>query len=317
MDARWIALLVVTTALAGCFSEPIGSPEPPAPRPEPSDDDPAPPTPPTSPPDEEPEQPREQPGAQGARAWVWPDKDAASIRPGVQMFADGSQCTSNFVFLDPWNTTVYLGFAAHCVADGESTATDGCDPANEPFDAGTPVEITGASKPGTLVYSSWTAMQDAGETDPDTCAYNDFAVVRLHPDDFGLAHPAMLGFGGPTGLADPTSVDMGDKVLTYGATGLRPRVDVTDAREGYVIGQTQSGWSTTAYIASPGLPGDSGSGVLTGDGLALGILVTVGLAPYTGSNGVTSLLDAMLYAADHGLPLRLGTAPQSSGGLLP
>ena len=40
---------------------------------------------------------------------------------------------------------------------------------------------TGASKPGTLAYNSWLAMQAAGETDPDACAYNDFALIQDRP----------------------------------------------------------------------------------------------------------------------------------------
>ena len=32
-----------------------------------------------------------------------------------------------------------------------------------------------------MVYNSWITMQALGETDPDTCAFNDFALVRLDP----------------------------------------------------------------------------------------------------------------------------------------
>lgn len=31
---------------------------------------------------------------------------------------------------------------------------------------GTPVEVTGASRPGTLVYNLWLSMQAKGKTDP-------------------------------------------------------------------------------------------------------------------------------------------------------
>jgi len=70
---------------------------------------------------------------------------------------------------------VYIGQAAHCSGTGGQTDTDGCQTQSLPN--GTPVEVTGASKPGTLVYDSWTAMQAAGEADADTCA----CTLQLSP----------------------------------------------------------------------------------------------------------------------------------------
>ena len=45
-------------------------------------------------------------------------------------------------------------------------------------------------------------MQAKGETDPDTCAYNDLALVKLDPADYGKVNPSIPFWGGPTGLAD-------------------------------------------------------------------------------------------------------------------
>jgi hypothetical protein len=230
---------------------------------------------------------------------------------------DGSQCTSNFIFLDPANTTVFIGFAAHCAAAGDdATNTDGCDPANAALPLGTAVEVAGASQPATLAYTSWGTMQKVGESG-GACAANDFAFAVLHADDAPKAHPAMLTFGGPVALADSRSVGAGDKVLTFGNTGLRPGPAALDAREGYVIGQADNGWTTTIYTVTPGLPGDSGSGVLTGSGEALGILVTVGITPFTLSNGVTSLDRALAYASAHDVDIRLATWELLDGGILP
>ena len=83
--------------------------------------------------------------------------DGADIHPGVMTFTEGAQCTSNFVFRDGGGT--YLGQAAHCSGTGAATDTNGCDAGSLPL--GTPVEIDGATRPGTLVYSSWIAMQAA------------------------------------------------------------------------------------------------------------------------------------------------------------
>ena len=89
---------------------------------------------------------------------TWAPAASATIHPGVQVFTDGAQCTANFVFSDAAN--VYLGQAAHCSGTGSATDTDGCSSASLPV--GTPVDITGASKPGTLVYNSWLTMQSVG-----------------------------------------------------------------------------------------------------------------------------------------------------------
>ena len=91
-------------------------------------------------------------------AMAWAPAGQATVHPGVQVFTEGAQCTSNFVFQDSGN--VYLGQAAHCSGTGGQTETNGCTSASLPL--GTPVEVTGASKPGTLVYNSWLTMQARG-----------------------------------------------------------------------------------------------------------------------------------------------------------
>lgn len=254
------------------------------------------------------------PDEQVQRTWV--DPDAAAIRPGVQMTAKGQQCTSNFAFTSPHNDTVYLGFAAHCVADGGQMETNGCD-GPVPFDLGTSVEVEGARHDAELVYSSWHTMQAKGERGADACRYNDFAFVALHPDDANATSPAMRGFGGPTEMAPNGTGAAGGKVLTYGNTGLRMGIEPTNPREGYIVQHAGGGWSTTVYTVTAGLPGDSGSAVLHGDGRAMGVLVTVALTPYAASNGVTSLDRALAYANDHGWGLEVATWDLLDDGDLP
>jgi hypothetical protein len=36
-----------------------------------------------------------------------------------------------------------------------------------------------------LVYNSWLAMRAEGETDPDACAFNDFALIRIDAGEQG------------------------------------------------------------------------------------------------------------------------------------
>src|SRR3954449_11327302 len=91
---------------------------------------------------------------------TWAPAASATIHPGVQTYTDGGQCTANFVFYDASN--VYIGQAAHCSGTDGNTATNGCTAHSLPV--GTPVEVGGASRPGTMVYNSWITMQQAGET---------------------------------------------------------------------------------------------------------------------------------------------------------
>src|SRR5688572_26441598 len=122
--------------------------------------------------------------------------DGAEIHPGVMTFTEGAQCTSNFVFRDGAGT--YLGQAAHCSGTGAATDTDGCDADTLPL--GTPVEVDGASRPGTLAYSSWVTMQANGETNENACAYNDFALVKLDPTDVAKVDPTVPRLGRPTSV---------------------------------------------------------------------------------------------------------------------
>src|SRR5215213_413008 len=108
--------------------------------------------------------------ASSASAQTWAPAASATVHPGVMTYTDGAQCTANFIYTDAAGA-VYIGQAAHCSGTGAQTDTDGCTTDSLPI--GTPVEVTGASKPGTLVYSSWITMQQTGEADANSCAYND------------------------------------------------------------------------------------------------------------------------------------------------
>jgi hypothetical protein len=234
--------------------------------------------------------------------------DRATVTPGVQTVTGGSQCTANFVFTDGTGA-VYLGQSAHCASTSGSTDTDGCMAGSLPL--GTPVRVTGAAKPGTLVYSSWLAMQRAREQDPNACSYNDFALIRLDPSDVGRTNPSVPVFGGPVGL-DTDGTSAAEPVLTYGSSSLRFGLQDTSPKRGVSLGDTAGGWSHTVYTATPGIPGDSGSGVLDGAGRAIGTLSTLAALPYPGSNGVSDLAHEIAYARSHGVPglaLVPGTEP--------
>jgi hypothetical protein len=245
---------------------------------------------------------------------AWAPAATASVHPGVQTFTEGAQCTANFVFTN--GSDVLIGQAAHCAGTGGATETDGCLAGSLPL--GTPVEVDGASRPGTLVYSSWLTMQANGESDANTCAYNDFALVKLDPADVASVNPSVPNWGGPTSLGASSSVL--DKVYSYGNSGLRFGLTPTSPKEGYSLGQGGGGWTHTVYTVTPGIPGDSGSGFLSASGAALGTLSTVAVLPIPASNGVGDLAREVSYAQSRGgfggLQLALGTEP-FVGGLLP
>jgi hypothetical protein len=241
-------------------------------------------------------------------AGAWAPAGSATIKPGNMTFTGGAQCTSNFIFQG--GADVYIGQAAHCSGTGAATETNGCDSASLPI--GTPVEVTGASQPGTLVYNSWITMQGVGETNPDACAYNDFALVRLNAADVANVNPSVPGFGGPTGLGSSAAM-LGDTVFTYGNSSLRGGVTKLSPKQGIVVQSQGNGWSRDVYTLTPGIPGDSGSGFMDGSGNAIGVLSTVQLAPLAGSNGVGDLRHELDYMHAHssfgGVNLVNGTEP--------
>ena len=241
-------------------------------------------------------------------AGAWAPAGSAPIHPGVQTVTQGAQCTANFIYQDGSN--VYIGQAAHCSGTGGATETDGCDSGSLPV--GTAVEIDGASRPGTMVYNSWITMQALGESNADTCAYNDLALVRLDPADVANTNPSVPGFGGPTGLGSSSAM-LGDDVFTYGNSSLRVGVTKLSPKQGIVVQSQGNGWSRDVYTATPGIPGDSGSGFMDGSGNAIGVLSTVQIAPLAGSNGVGDLRHELDYLHAHtsftGVNVVNGTEP--------
>jgi hypothetical protein len=240
-------------------------------------------------------------------ATAWAPVGQATITPGVQTDTAGGQCTANFIYTAGAET--YIGQAAHCAGTGTATETDGCDSGSLPL--GTPVTISGATRPGSLAYSSWLTMQAGGESDADTCAYNDLALVRIDPVDVGRVNPSVPRFGGPTGIGGPSAV--GDTVYSYGNSSLRFGIKQLSPKQGIVTETVGGGWSRTVYPVTPGVPGDSGSGFLDADGAAIGTLSTLAIAPSPLSNGVGDLSRELQYARDRGglgdLQLVNGTQP--------
>jgi hypothetical protein len=226
---------------------------------------------------------------------TWAPAGSATVHPGVQTFTAGGQCTANFVFTS--GDEVYIGQAAHCSSGGEATDTNGCTAPVLPL--GTEVTITGAEHPGTIAYNSWHTMQAVGETDPDACAYNDFALIRIDPRDVERVNPSVPHWGGPAGI-DRNGVPAGSTVHSYGNSSLRLGLTVLSPKVGISYGTEGNGWTHVVNTVTPGIPGDSGSAFLDGEGRALGVLSTLGVGVPTGVvNNVSDLGKALDYLAQH------------------
>jgi hypothetical protein len=227
--------------------------------------------------------------ASPAVASAWAPAASATVHPGVMTFTEGAQCTANFIYQD--GTNVYIGQAAHCSGTGAATDTNGCD--SESLPIGTPVEVDGASRPGTMVYNSWITMQAKGESNADACAYNDLALVKLDPADVANTNPSVPGFGGPTGVG--TVGGLGSTVYSYGNSSLRGGVTKFSPKRGVIVANEGNGWSHNTYTLTPGIPGDSGSGFMNDSGQAIGVLSTVELLPRAGSNNFGDLAHELAY----------------------
>jgi hypothetical protein len=261
-------------------------------------------------------------------ASAWAPAGSATIHPGVMTFTGGSsflggagQCTANFVYTDATGN-VYLGQAAHCSSTGSNTETNGCS--THSLALGTPIYsgelvkggIENGTLIGTLAYNSWIAMQSKGETDPNTCAFNDLALIKIDSGQVANVNPTVPFWGGPDGLGGgfaPT----GERVFSYGNSILRGGVSVLSPKTGVSLGEAEGsgGWSSQLFTVSPGIPGDSGSAFMNATGDALGILSTVELAPIAGSNGVGTLAKELAYAngaTGLGISVADGTTPFNS-----
>ena len=195
-------------------------------------------------------------------ASAWAPADSATVHPGVQTVTEGSgQCTSNFVYTS--GADVYLGQAAHCSGTGAATETDGCRRRVAP--AGHQVEIDRRqpARHASPTAPGWRCRATT-RADANACAYNDLALVKVDPADVGKVNPSVPGFGGPTG-STATVANAAD-VYSYGNSSLRAGVTTRPQAGQGASAPTGGGWSHTVYTATPGIPGDSGSGFFDAQG---------------------------------------------------
>lgn len=233
------------------------------------------------------------------------------VRPGSRLLTEFGLCTLNFLFRAP-DGTRYIGTAGHCISTGEG-ATGTPTEKVWPPGSGPAARDADGRRIGEFAYGT---LQSRG-TGLAIVYTKNFALIRLDP---GVeASPEMCYFGGPHGLSATDTA--GPLVLQYYGNGDTIGT-VLPARSGVAQGTDPD------YIYATGLalPGDGGSGVMTADGLAIGILVTNGPhgvgwtaltegtpSPYVenhqGTIGMTRLAPQLARASQTlGVPLELVTA---------
>ncbi len=198
------------------------------------------------------------------------------IQPGAEIGYPGL-CSFNFVYEDA-SGKLYIGTAGHCVDhEGQYVIPAGFDQAI-----------------GQVV---WRAYDDGF----------DVALIEIEPDLYHLVDPSVRHWGGPTGVATQDDTRPGDPVLHYGNGVYYRESELLRPRVGLLVDH-----GPETYCAMAGVyGGDSGSGILTGDGKALGVNARLGLGcqPPTSLAGPTIPYILDRAEDETGLQLDVVTAP--------
>jgi hypothetical protein len=183
------------------------------------------------------------------------------VRPGAIVQSDVGQCTFNFLFRGS-DGRQYIGTAGHCILGDDPLGGDAGEESWAPGSG--PVARDGAgNRIGEFAYA---ILQDP----------KDFALIRL--DSGVAASPQMCHFGGPNGV----NSDLGSAPVVLNHFGQGVGVGtVLPARSALALGTPDP---DHVYAAGAVVPGDSGSGIISSDGRAIGVIVTTGI--HTGSIGL-------------------------------
>lgn len=185
---------------------------------------------------------------------------SAEVQPGGLVTSEVGVCTLNFLFTGS-DGNRYIGTAGHCIlASRTDDGSTGPSEQERIWSAGSGPETAGfdGRRIGEFAYA---ILDDARPT--------DFALIRLDP---GVeAKPEMAFFGGPTGINTDRSPD--PVQLEFYGNGVGAGLVVPGRT---VLALT--GMQSPDYVFATGQagPGDSGSGVISADGRAVGVLVSGG-----------------------------------------
>jgi len=186
------------------------------------------------------------------------------VRPGAIVVSDVGQCTLNFLFQGS-DGRGYIGTAGHCILG--TSPIGGGDVGEKSWAPGTgpAARDSGGNRIGEFAYA---ILQDP----------KDFSLIRLDPQV--QASAGMCHFGGPTGVNNDRPGLTQPVVLEWFGNGIVAGSTVP-ARSAIAVGMPSP---DHVFAQGAATPGDSGSGVISSDGRAVGALVTVGV--HTGSLGL-------------------------------
>ena len=162
-------------------------------------------------------------------------------------------------------------------------------------------------------------MQSKGETDADTCAYNDLALVKVDPADVGSVNPSIPFWGGPTGVHSGGTA-AGDTVSQLRQLRAARRHHPAQPEAGQQPRRRRQRLEPHRLHRDARHPRRLGvSAFLDASGKALGVLSTVAIAPLAGSNGVGDVGKELAYAnSTGGLGVTLAQGTEAfTGPLLP
>lgn len=221
------------------------------------------------------------------------------LRPGIQ----SQVCTTNYLFHYKYYR-YFIGTAAHCMGngvslEGECRTNAACEPRIENLEFGFKA---------THAYNSYQAQTEFG----GGSGQNDFGLFEISPEYYANMHPKVHGIVGHVkGLGDCRTLDPSPafggsgtelEIIGYGRSSLRHGLGLTSAPDrqwddkiGEFLVADNGGFQCHVYMATPGIPGDSGGPIATADHYALGAASTVTLYPTTGSNHYTNIAAALEY----------------------
>ena len=199
-------------------------------------------------------------------------KRQGKIRPGARgIFNDSYRCTLNFIYTDNQGA-LYIGTAGHCAPNYNPRK----------------ISAAGVADIGEVAFT--TGNGGVG---------NDFALIRIDPAYVRFINPTLCHWGGPTNLVDQGELLGNAPVLHYGWGFVYGNTPVTRPREGVLASPTYgpNAFTFVGLVA----PGDSGSGVETAFGGAIGVvthtLIASGAAPLGLGVGIAMRVDKGLAMA--------------------
>ena len=131
---------------------------------------------------------------------TWAPAASAPVHPGVQTSPTAASARRTSSSSTRAND-VYIGQAAHCTSTGGSTEHQRLRHRLAAARHARRGRRRQQARHARLQLLAGDAGRRARPT-PNTCDYNDLALVKLDPADYGKVNPSIPFWGGPTGITD-------------------------------------------------------------------------------------------------------------------